>query len=282
VLRWRRVLRSRRVFRSRRVLRPRQVLVSLVLAAVAIPSQLIQPTAISDYPAARSFTGQPAVGALIPGTSSRSPHVCTASVVDSPGRDLGITAAHCLVGNGTGWLFVPGYHDGRAPYGTWHIAAIYVMPGWVTGQSPRDDVAFFTVAPQRRGGRTVNIQTVVGGDRLAIGRRYRLRTRVVGYPDGARRPIHCTNRTYDHDGYLGFDCNGYADGTSGGPFLIDVNPTTGRGWVDGVIGGLHQGGCHPYTSYSDHFTAAVARLYRVAVRGARGDVLPVAGFDGCL
>ena len=58
-----------------------------------------------------------------------------------------------------------------------------------------------------------------------------------------------------------FDCGGYTDGTSGGPFLANVHPATGRGAVIGVIGGYEQGGDTPIVSYSARFGPAVAALY---------------------
>jgi hypothetical protein len=66
---------------------------------------------------------------------------------------------------------------------------------------------------------------------------------------------------------LEFDCGGYTDGTSGGPFLADVNPQTGQGTVIGVIGGYEQGGLTPQVSYSSRLGANAAALYRLAVAG---------------
>jgi hypothetical protein len=63
------------------------------------------------------------------------------------------------------------------------------------------------------------------------------------------------------------DCDGYADGTSGGPFLAQVSKATGRGTVIGVIGGDQQGGDTPDVSYSIRFLANVAALYQTASRG---------------
>ena len=38
-------------------------------------------------------------------------------------------------------------------------------------------------------------------------------------------------------GQLESDCDGYTNGTSGGPFLSEVNQSTGQGLVVDVIGG---------------------------------------------
>jgi hypothetical protein len=66
---------------------------------------------------------------------------------------------------------------------------------------------------------------------------------------------------------LEFDCDGYTDGTSGGPFLSDVDPATGQGLVIGVIGGYQQGGDVPQVSYSAVLGANAAALYEQAVAG---------------
>jgi hypothetical protein len=66
---------------------------------------------------------------------------------------------------------------------------------------------------------------------------------------------------------LEFDCGGYTDGTSGGPFLAGVDAQTGQGTVIGVIGGYEQGGLTPQVSYSAMFGENVAALYQAAVAG---------------
>ena len=76
------------------------------------------------------------------------------------------------------------------------------------------------------------------------------------------RPVTCTARTRAFGPrQMEFDCGGYTDGTSGGPFLANVHPATGAGWVVGVIGGYQQGGDTPSVSYSVRFGAAVRALY---------------------
>ena len=61
-----------------------------------------------------------------------------------------------------------------------------------------------------------------------------------------------------------FDCPGYTDGTSGGPFLMDVKAATGDGQVIGDIGGYQQGGDTPSVSYSSRFRASIAALFKTA------------------
>lgn len=248
------------------------------LVTLAIPSS----AGPAQFPTATPFNGLPTVGALFGGPSDTGFHFCTASVVDSPGRNLILIAAHCIQGTGRGLVFVPKYHQGVAPYGIWSVKAAYVDKRWLANQNPQADYAFLTMQPQQRQGHVVNIEDVVGGNRLVIDRGFHNWTVVVGYPAGVGgRPIICANETYDHNGYPAFNCHGYVGGTSGGPFLVNFNPSTQTGSVDGVIGGLHQGGCFEYTSYSSYFTVGTALVYYRAVHGGPGDMVPKAGSDGC-
>ena len=95
----------------------------------------------------RPFSGTPAVGALFTMSGGRlGDHFCTASVVHSRGGDLLITAAHCLtgrpIGQPGGIVFVPAFHDGESPYGSWQITAVFVDSAWSSRHDPDDDVAF--------------------------------------------------------------------------------------------------------------------------------------------
>ena len=117
-------------------------------------------------------------------------------------------------------------------------------------------------------GSIVPIEDVTGAQALKTGTPARQLVEVIGYPDSGGQPIVCRNWTREPmSEQLEFDCGGYTDGTSGGPFLASVNPLTGQGTVIGVIGGYEQGGLTPQISYSSRFGANVAALYRQAVAG---------------
>jgi V8-like Glu-specific endopeptidase len=206
----------------------------------------------------------PAVGALfLAGSGGSSTHFCTASVVHSPHRNMVITAAHCLASTAANpgqVSFVPGYHDGKAPYGVWITARVIVDSAWATAADPDDDVAFLIVT-----GSSGKIEDVTGAEQLGIGQPAGV-VRVIGYPDARSQPVACQNREIVFSArQLRFDCGGFTNGTSGGPFLADVSPATGNGLVVGVIGGYEQGGYTPAVSYSAAFGANVAALYRSAV-----------------
>ncbi len=133
-------------------------------------------------PTAARFGGVPTIGALFYTTGSGA-HFCTASVVDSNRENLIMTAAHCVYSSGysVNIEFVPGYHDGRRPYGTWLIQAVVVAKGWRQRHDPDLDFAFLTVAPPGGSGRP--IQRVTGGLRLGIDRGYAHWIRLIGYND---------------------------------------------------------------------------------------------------
>ena len=203
------------------------------------------------------------------------PHECSASVVHSPDHDLVLTAAHCITGNGVGYDFVPGYHDGLAPYGIWSAQHVYVDPQWVQSRDPQHDYAFLEMSPAFWHGAVHHVEDVVGAYQLGTAPPAGTVVTVDGYVAGVRdRPITCRSAVYRTGGYPSFDCAGFANGTSGGPWLQG-------GVVVGVIGGLHQGGCTPSTSYTSAFGAdAVADWQRAAAHG-KPDFVPAAGSDGC-
>jgi V8-like Glu-specific endopeptidase len=231
------------------------------------PAELAADTeTTTGIPTATHFSGVPTVGVLAH-TTAGVDHFCTASVIASPHQDLIITAAHCIYGM-TGVVFIPEYHNGIRPYGSWAVSTVFVDPRWAADRDQDADFAIAVVKP-RHGKR---IQQVVGADGLAVDQGLRNRTTIIGYPnvvdDPADRPIGCTTETTPLAGYrdqVEFECHGYYDGTSGGPWLLHYDPRTGRGVTDGVIGGWDEGGPNEYESTTSYFGQDVLVLYRRAV-----------------
>ena len=214
-------------------------------------------------PTARPFGGVPTIGALFYTTGSGA-HFCTASVVDSQRENLIVTAAHCVYSSGysVNIEFVPGYHDGRRPYGTWLVQAVVVATGWRQRHDPNLDFAFLTVVPPGGSGRP--IQQVTGGLRLGIHSGYTHWIRLIGYNDTTSDPVRCANHSSEfRSGQMVFYCYGYRDGTSGGPWVIDFT-SRGAGTLFGVIGGYETGGDYDWASYSAAFGASALSLYRRA------------------
>ncbi len=217
---------------------------------------------------ARAFAGTPAVGALFTVSGGRlGNHFCTASVVDSPGRDLVITAAHCVARRAPGTIaFLPGYSGGHERYGIWPVSQVITDSNWLNSGDPDDDVAFLVV---HQPGNGQQIQNLTGGNELGIGWRARAWVHVIGYPDAAAQPVTCSNESKPFLAHeMEFDCAGYTNGTSGSPVLARQG-SAGTGVVIGVIGGYEQGGYLPAISYSPRFGQAVKSLYQTAVAISR-------------
>jgi V8-like Glu-specific endopeptidase len=212
--------------------------------------------------------GLPQVGAIFGSSNgTTSTHFCTGSVVSSSAGDLVITAAHCVYSTSTGGYtsavaFVPGYHDGRQPYGAWTASKIVVARQWIASADPDYDVAFLVV---HRSGSAQRIQDAVGSYDLRIGPPSSATVQAVGYPGATEQPVTCTNTIKPLSGtQLEFDCLDFPDGTSGGPFLSAAAPATGRRSVVGVIGGYQAGGDTPDISYSAYFGPQVEALFSQA------------------
>jgi V8-like Glu-specific endopeptidase len=213
----------------------------------------------------QAFEGVAAVGALFTVSAGRpDKHFCTASVVHSARGDLAVTAAHCVTPDPGQIVFVPGYANGKEPYGVWPVSAIYTNQAWQSSQDPDDDVAFLRLS----GASGVPIENVTGAERLGTGWPRPALVQVIGYPDDADQPVSCANWTKSlGPTQLEFDCDGYTDGTSGGPFLAGASARNGRGTIVGVLGGYEQGGDTSAVSYAMAFGATTATLYRQAEAG---------------
>lgn len=156
-------------------------------------------------------------------------HVCSASALNTPSKNVIATAAHCVHGGkGGGWYsniaYVPGYYDGAAPYGVWRLRSVRVFDAWRVNTDWRRDQAFISVWPN--GGR--NLVDVTGGNGFVWNAsRWQAHVRIWGWPaekpfDG-RRPQKCDGATYDAtSGDAGMFC-GLNGGASGGPWIKDMN-----------------------------------------------------------
>ncbi|MGH2875589.1 MAG: trypsin-like serine peptidase, partial [Solirubrobacteraceae bacterium] len=178
-----------------------------------------------------------------------------------------------------GMVFVPGQQGSRAPYGRWTVTAAHIEPEWASRQDPHADVAFLSVAPRVINGVRTEIERVTGAYELGATAVRGQRVTISGYPAGTtNHPITCTTTIYITESFPSFDCRGFVSGTSGSPWLRRTPDGT---TIVGVIGGLHQGGCHDYTSYSSPLTRDADGAYRRAAASAPADTAPRPGADGC-
>lgn len=254
----------KRIFRRPVRVRPASLgvvlLLALTSASVAAADAGPGPLGVTGDPGASPHGAR--VGALFGADrAGRLPggHFCTASVVHSPRGDLVVTAAHCVDGAGD-LVFVPGYRDGRAPYGVWRVTRTFLPDGWKRARDEDSDLAFATVTGP--GGR--RLEDVVGAGRFATGvATGATAVTVTGYPDSRETPVTCTNRPTAQSGtQQRIACPGFTGGTSGSPWV------DGDGRVVGVLGGHEQGGATADVSYSVVLGGEAARLYREAAAGS--------------
>ncbi|MFF4492476.1 trypsin-like peptidase domain-containing protein [Streptomyces sp. NPDC001546] len=212
-----------------------------------------QPSAAAPRPgSATAFTGALFTGGL------DGDHFCTATVVRSPGKNLLITAGHCLLeGEQTrdgGAVFAPAYANGVAPYGVWKIERVYEDKRWADDTDDDYDLAFARVAPDDKGR---NIEDLTGGAPLDTSGRAGEEVTVTGYPADRKVPRTCTAvavRTSERE--QRFDCADFPGGTSGSAWL-------GR---DGKIIGILTGGDTDDVSTSTVLGDYAAQLYAQATK----------------
>ena len=214
---------------------PLKVLAACTMLAVAGPVAVAQAAASSSNSGSTiHFPGLPQVGALFGSadyTGSSASHFCTGTVIDSPGGDLVLTAAHCVWDVSAGAptsssiTFAPGYDNGLNTRfgGAWTVEQVEVPPGYQANGDPADDYALLTIAPQQG----LNIEQVTGGLRLGhdpaarAGRRRRLqRPRLRrGRQRADHLPRHRLRGDRRRRALVPLQLPNYQDGTSGGPWI---------------------------------------------------------------
>lgn len=263
------------------------------LPAVPVPTTAPSPLPAPVIPTAapgvgQDFDGIPVVGRMFV-MKGAGAYFCTASVVSSPGRNMVLSAAHCLLGSDTRQVaFVPQYTRANPrPYGMFPVlrdaagkSKVWIASRYRTEGAAKAatlDVAFAQVGPDADG---EDVEDVVGANRLVTGATFNHpKVLLIGHPAPSPRPRACVNKTTKFTStdpgspgsFLRIDCTGYPGGTSGGPFITRFDEDTSTGDVVGVIGGWETGGPTADTSYSAYFGAEIRKLYQSAVAGVRAE-----------
>lgn len=159
---------------------------------------------------------------------------CSGDAVTSKNGSVVLTAGHCVKYQGswhTNWVFVPGYHDGQSPYGTWAAAKTLSTPQWTASEDMNNDIGAAVVGPVDG----KRLTDVVGGQGLEFNGGYNKDMYAFGFPaaspyDGSKL-IYCSGTsskdfllTQDH----GLGCN-MTGGSSGGPWFTSFDESTGAG-----------------------------------------------------
>ncbi|WP_338894455.1 peptidase [Streptomyces sp. TG1A-60] len=192
---------------------------------------------------------------------------CSGNAVTSANKSTVITAGHCVKLEGawhTNWVFVPGYHDGQAPYGRWSATKTLSTPQWTASEDINYDVGAAVVAPLD--GRLLT--DVVGGQGLAFNTGYNQAMYAFGFPaaspyDGEKF-IYCsgtTNRDFLLSNDHGMNCN-MTGGSSGGPWFTQFNESTGTGLLSSVNSFKYN--FLPNRMYGPYFGTDAQNLYQTA------------------
>lgn len=192
---------------------------------------------------------------------------CSGDAVTSDNGSVVLTAGHCVKYQGswhTDWVFVPGYHDGEAPYGEWAASKTLTTPQWEADEDMNYDVG--TAVVGQVDGK--NLTDVVGGQGVSFNGEYNQDMYSFGFPaedpyDGETLD-YCsgpttkdTLLTTDH----GLPCN-MTGGSSGGPWFVDFDESTGTGKQASVNSFGYQ--FLPDTMFGPYFGDEAKTLYDTA------------------
>lgn len=165
---------------------------------------------------------------------------CSGDAVTSQNASVVVTAGHCVKYQGswhTNWVFVPGYHDGQRPYGTWAAESLLTTPQWEASEDLNYDVGMAVVNPQDG----KNLTDVVGGQGIAFNQPRGQAMYAFGYPAEApydgEKLIYCNGTAFDEPLGLsndqGLNCT-QTGGASGGPWFQEFDASTGKGVQNSV------------------------------------------------
>ncbi len=192
---------------------------------------------------------------------------CSGTSVVSPSKSVVITAGHCVYDEGIWsdrkWVFVPGYHHGERPFGTFTAHWLGTTPAWHAHENENFDVGAAVVGRNEMG---QTLAAAVGTDRLKTGLSPRQTFDVFGYP--VEKPFNggtlqvCRQVPYEGHDFgsllepgpldLAISCDDSAGG-SGGGWVIEgnvVNSVTTYGYPS-----------DPFTNFGPYFGQDVANLY---------------------
>ncbi|MDJ1136828.1 trypsin-like serine peptidase [Streptomyces iconiensis] len=189
-------------------------------------------------------------GKLLFETNNGHSGSCSGSAIVADNRNTVWTAGHCVhPGDGSGpdqykkFIFIPDADNAKEPFGQWKFERAVTTEGWMDNGDHEFDLAGVEFRSQSTHG---DLQAAVGaqGYKFGYGRDWDDVTD-LGFPgDGYQRT--------DFDGQLLWYCQGKAEdsgpfwddrmvtrcdmgrGSSGGPWLAELDPSNGHGRIVGV------------------------------------------------
>ncbi|WP_436500731.1 trypsin-like serine peptidase [Actinokineospora sp. HUAS TT18] len=188
---------------------------------------------------------------------------CSGNAVTSANKSTVMTAGHCVKLDGayhTNWVFVPGYNNGNAPYGTWTARSTKVTPQWHASEDINYDVGTAVVNPLN--GQLLT--DVVGAQGIAFNQPKAQNMYAFGYPaaapyDGSKL-IYCSGRTFGAflSSGIGMTCN-MTGGSSGGPWFQTFTEGSATGIQNSV--NSYKINLIPTWMFGPYFGADAQNLY---------------------
>jgi len=219
------------------------------VASTSVPTTSTPAVPVVAHPAVPVTSGtQWTQGGLVARTTGKVfftlagvDYACSGSAIASPNGSTVLTAAHCVEGDlgyATHWVFVPGYDQGSTPYGVFPAVSMSALPGFTApARDMTQDVAFVKVGPNAAG---QTLAQAVGGQQIGFDGTAVADVRALGFPaakpytglllEECAGPVAVDPRG---SGDLGLAC-ALTGGSSGGPWLTDLDPGTGAGRVVSV------------------------------------------------
>jgi V8-like Glu-specific endopeptidase len=202
---------------------------------------------------------------------------CSATAVNTPNKSVVFTAGHCVNSGGPSatwygrhWAFVPGYHNGQRPFGTFVARELWSSSQWAQSQNFDYD---FGAAVLGRNARGQRVTVAVGGRGFATGLSRDQAFEALGYPavsgfDGESLWACASPYLQDDPNPIpggpaafGINCDMTA-GASGGGWIIggqSLNSVTSFGY-DGL----------PNVLFGPYFGQAAWKLYSSVGRRSVG------------
>lgn len=196
---------------------------------------------------------------------------CSGDAVTSGNKSTVLTAGHCVKLEGafhTDWVFVPGYNNGNAPFGTWTARSTLATPQWVATEDINFDVGA-AVINQLDG---ANLTDVVGAQGVAFNQARGQNMYAMGYPAAApydgTKLIYCSGRVFNDfllSNDIGMTCD-LTGGSSGGPWFLSFNEGAGTGIQNSVNSFRYVllGLVDPGWMFGPYFGADAQNLYDTA------------------
>ncbi|MFC4588153.1 trypsin-like serine peptidase [Sphaerisporangium corydalis] len=228
------------------------------------------------------------------------PYWCSASSVQSKYHNLVATAGHCVYDTDANretldhWVFVPGYYQGKAPWGIYVGKSAYTHYDFSVYEDYDSDYAFVTVY------NGINVRTWkdagrlgdnVGGQGFAWNQKIGEPVYAFGYPAGPHpdgdkpftgvTPKWCYGKTkpagvsaaYKAEAQIALKCSMTA-GSAGGPWIAKYSSTKRLGYVNGVtslIGDSDGNGRYDFST-SAYFDSETYAVYKSAANLWSGSI----------